>query len=147
MEGHWILGVIEDGSDDLRLEVCDENVRSAEVLISFIEKHVQKKTIIHTQIDSGPLSVSSSFINCLSEHGYIHTNEKFNDSDPGTGSQSIESQWQTVKKFFYYKSSNNHPQNIADIIVEYLWRRDVSRHKKDPFTQLLKAVKYVYVPK
>ncbi|CAG5052590.1 unnamed protein product [Parnassius apollo] len=28
IEGHWVLvGLIEDGSEDLRLEVCPENVR------------------------------------------------------------------------------------------------------------------------
>jgi len=30
--------MIEDGSDDLRLEVCPDNVRSAEVLIPLIKK-------------------------------------------------------------------------------------------------------------
>lgn len=33
--------MVEDGSDDLRLEVClDKSVRSAEVIIPIINKHV-----------------------------------------------------------------------------------------------------------
>ncbi|CAG5001863.1 unnamed protein product [Parnassius apollo] len=39
IEGHWVLGLIEDGSEDLRLEVFLENVRSAELLVPLIQKH------------------------------------------------------------------------------------------------------------
>ncbi|CAF4891312.1 unnamed protein product [Pieris macdunnoughi] len=38
VEGHWVLGMIEDGSEDKRLEVCPDNVRSAEVLVPLIKK-------------------------------------------------------------------------------------------------------------
>ncbi|XP_046971060.1 uncharacterized protein LOC124538102 [Vanessa cardui] len=48
IEGHWVLGMIEDGSEDLRLEVCPENIRSADVLVPLIKKHVAEGTIIHT---------------------------------------------------------------------------------------------------
>ncbi|XP_054089441.1 uncharacterized protein LOC128922540 [Zeugodacus cucurbitae] len=48
VQGHWVLGMVEDGSDDLRLEVCPDNVRSSEVLIPLIQKHVAEGTIICT---------------------------------------------------------------------------------------------------
>ncbi|XP_039968917.1 uncharacterized protein LOC120780724 [Bactrocera tryoni] len=48
VEGHWVLGMIEDGSEDLRLEVCPDNVRSAEVLIPLIRKNVREGTTIKT---------------------------------------------------------------------------------------------------
>ncbi|XP_018803117.1 PREDICTED: uncharacterized protein LOC108977722 [Bactrocera latifrons] len=38
VEGHWVLVMIEDGSEDLRLEVCPDNVRSVEILIPLILK-------------------------------------------------------------------------------------------------------------
>ncbi|KAL4703634.1 hypothetical protein ACJJTC_007661 [Scirpophaga incertulas] len=44
IEGHWVLGLIEDGSDDLRLEVCPNNERSSEILIDLIKKHVRVGT-------------------------------------------------------------------------------------------------------
>ncbi|KAL4710152.1 hypothetical protein ACJJTC_006449 [Scirpophaga incertulas] len=34
IEGHWIIGMIEDGSDDLRLEVCPNNGRETKKAIT-----------------------------------------------------------------------------------------------------------------
>lgn len=141
MEGHWVLGLIEDGSEDLRLEVCPDNVRSAEVLIPIIQKHVQEGTTIHTDYWRA--------YDCLDQYGYIH--KKVNHSDPdnpfvaqdGTHTQRIESQWRVVKRFFY-KDNYNHPENFADVIVEYLWRRANVKEKRDPFMELIKVVKHVY---
>ena len=48
IEGHWVIGMIEDSNDDLRLEVCPDNERSAEVLVPLIKKHVQEGSVIHT---------------------------------------------------------------------------------------------------
>ncbi|CAH2042563.1 unnamed protein product, partial [Iphiclides podalirius] len=64
IEGHWVLGLIEDGSEDLRLEVCPENVRSAEVLVPLIQKHVIEGSIIHTDCWRA--------YDCLGSYGYIH---------------------------------------------------------------------------
>ncbi|XP_036322022.1 uncharacterized protein LOC118736022 [Rhagoletis pomonella] len=96
VEGHWVLGMVEDGSDDLRLEVCPENVRSAEVLIPLIQKHVAEGTIICTDFWKA--------YDCLADHGYEH--RKVNHSDPdnpfvaddGTHTQRIESQWRVIKR-------------------------------------------------
>ncbi|XP_049317910.1 uncharacterized protein LOC125780182 [Bactrocera dorsalis] len=73
VEGHWVLRMIEDGSEDLRLEVCPDNVRSAEVLIPLIRKHVQEGTTIRTDFWRA--------YECLPDYGYTH--EKVNHSDPG----------------------------------------------------------------
>ncbi|XP_049302839.1 uncharacterized protein LOC125775847 isoform X2 [Bactrocera dorsalis] len=141
VEGHWVLGMIEDGSEDLRLEVCPDNVRSAEVLIPLIRKHVHEGTTIRTDFWRA--------YECLPEYGYIH--EKVNHSDPGnpliaedgTRSQRIESHWRVVKRFFY-KDNYNNPANFADLIVEFLWRREIRKKKTDPFISLLGVIKYVY---
>ncbi|KAI8440704.1 hypothetical protein MSG28_009054 [Choristoneura fumiferana] len=37
IEGHWVIGMIEDGSDDLQLEVCPDNERSADILVPLIK--------------------------------------------------------------------------------------------------------------
>ncbi|RVE50395.1 hypothetical protein evm_004932 [Chilo suppressalis] len=72
IEGHWVLGMIEDGSEDLRLEVCPDNIRSAEVLVPLIKKHVKPGTTIHTDYWRA--------YDCLGQHGFIH--KKVNHSDP-----------------------------------------------------------------
>ncbi|CAK1597792.1 unnamed protein product [Parnassius mnemosyne] len=141
IEGHWVLGMIEDGSEDLRLEVCPDNIRSAEVLVPLIQRHVAAGTTIHTDCWRA--------YDCLAEHGYTH--KKVNHSDPdnpfvaedGTHTQRIESQWRAVKRFFRKQNYNN-SQSFTDVIVEYLWRRNVEKFKKDPFKEIMRAIKHVY---
>ncbi|XP_052739130.1 uncharacterized protein LOC128198332 [Bicyclus anynana] len=95
IEGHWVIGMIEDGPGDLRLEVCPDNIRSADVLVPFIKKHVEVGTTIHTYFWQA--------YDCLSHHGYTH--KIVNHSDPenpfvapdGTYTQRIESQCRGVK--------------------------------------------------
>lgn len=141
IEGHWVLGMIEDGSEDLRLEVCPDNVRSAEVLVPLIKKHVEEGTTIHTDCWRA--------YDCLAENGYIH--KKVNHSDPdnpfvssdGTHTQRIESQWRAVKRYFK-KDNYNNTENFTNSIIEYLWRRNVTKNKKDPFIETINAINYVY---
>ncbi|KAJ0169179.1 hypothetical protein K1T71_015304 [Dendrolimus kikuchii] len=141
IEGHWVLGMIEDGSQDLRLEVCPDNIRSAEVLIPLIQKHVQVGTTIHTDCWRA--------YNCLSDYGYVH--KQVNHSDPenpfvgadGIHTQRIEAQWRVVKSFFRTKHFTN-MSNFTDLIIEYLWRRYVIKFKKDAFVELVNAIKFVY---
>ncbi|XP_047521980.1 uncharacterized protein LOC125060908 [Pieris napi] len=143
IEGHWVLGMIEDNSEDLRLEVCSDNIRSAEVLVPLIQKHVEVGTTIHTDFWRA--------YDCLSEHGYLH--KKVNHSNPdnpfvaedGTHTQRIESQWRAVKRFFKKDNYNFYStENFTDHLYEYLWRRNNKKYKKDPFEELLIAIKYIY---
>lgn len=66
IEGKWVLGFIENGSEDVPLEVCPNNIRSALVLFPLILKHVEigTSTTIHTD--------NWEAYDCLSEHGFIH---------------------------------------------------------------------------
>ncbi|XP_050340834.1 uncharacterized protein LOC126767342 [Bactrocera neohumeralis] len=48
VEGHWVLGMIEDGSEVIRLEVCPDNLRTADILIPLIQKHVAEGSVIRT---------------------------------------------------------------------------------------------------
>ncbi|XP_017470835.1 PREDICTED: uncharacterized protein LOC108362406 [Rhagoletis zephyria] len=144
VEGHWVLGMIEDGSEYLRLEVCPENVRFAEVLIPLIQKHVIEGTIIRTDYWKA--------YDCLSSYGYEH--QKVNHSDPenpfvapdGTHTQRIESQWRVVKSFFH-KDNFNNPANFADLVVEFLWRKSILKNREHPFTKLIDAIKRTYKQK
>lgn len=97
--------MIEDGSDDLRLEVCPDNVRSADILVPLIQKHVQEGSIIHTDFWRA--------YQCLPEHGYIHKRVNRNDNinkfvaPDGTHTQRIESQWRGLKKKCFVSSIIN----------------------------------------
>lgn len=48
IEGHWVLGMIAEGSEDLRLVICPNNVRNSETLVPLILEHVARGSIIHT---------------------------------------------------------------------------------------------------
>ncbi|XP_049316680.1 uncharacterized protein LOC125779385 [Bactrocera dorsalis] len=141
VEGHWVLGMIADENDDLRLEVCPDNVRSAEVLIPLIKKHVAPGITISTDCWKA--------YDGLANHGYEH--RKVNHSDPdnpfvaadGTHTQRIESQWRVIKRFF---ARDNNPENFADRIFEYVWRKNVANRHEDPFVKLLEAIKFIYKP-
>ncbi|KAL0829808.1 hypothetical protein ABMA28_003291 [Loxostege sticticalis] len=126
VEGHWVLGMIEDGSDDLRLEVCPDNQRNADVLVQLIKKHVREGSTKHTDFWKA--------YDCLPEHGYIH--KKVNHSDPvnkfvapdGVHTQRIESHW----------------LNITEWLIEHIWRRYNRINHRDQFEELLKCIVYVY---
>ncbi|KAM3956862.1 uncharacterized protein ACR2FA_009173 [Aphomia sociella] len=98
VEGHWVIGMVEDGSDDLRMEVCPDNEGSAKILVPLIKKHVQEGSIIYTDFWSA--------YDCLLEHGYVHI--KINYTDPehrfvapdGTSTQSNESYWHIMEKIY-----------------------------------------------
>lgn len=61
--------MIEDGQDDLRLEVCPKNIRTGEVLILLIKKYVAEGTDYWKAYEALP------------KHGYEH--RRVNQSSPG----------------------------------------------------------------
>lgn len=111
------------------------------MLIPLILKHVELGTTIHTDYWRA--------YDCLPEHGYTH--KKVNHSDKenpfiapdGTHTQRIESQWRVVKKFFKDKHFSN-DENFSNMIVEYMWRRNIAKYNKDPFEEIIKCIQYVY---
>ncbi|CAG4920008.1 unnamed protein product [Colias eurytheme] len=133
VEGHWVLGMVDDETNELRLEVCPNNERSAEVLIPLIKKHVAEGSIIHTDCWRA--------YDSLPTHGYIH--KKVNHSNPenpfiaedGTHTQHIESQWRNLKRRFH---KVNYKENFEDWLIEYLWRTDIRKSHLDSFEELLK---------
>ncbi|CAH0723505.1 unnamed protein product, partial [Brenthis ino] len=139
IEGHWVLGMIEDGSDDLRLEICPDNEQSADILVPLVKKHVQEGSIIHTN--------SWKAYECLPEHGYIHKKSNHSDHDKKfvapntTHTQWIESHWRGLKKVFHM---NQFKGNFTEWLVEFAWRRKIKINHLDPFEELLKVINYVY---
>lgn len=137
IEGHWILGMIQDGSEDFRLVVCPDNVRDAATLIPIIEEHVAPGTEIRTDMWKAYTR--------LPEHGYIH--KVVNHSDPenhfvspeGVHTQRIESSWRPAKDWF--RSKHVPKEKFVELVVEYQWRRECKKSGLDPFDSLLFAIR------
>ncbi|XP_069364576.1 uncharacterized protein [Maniola hyperantus] len=142
IEGQWVIGMSELGSDELRLDVCPGNEICIENLVPLIKKHIEEGSIIQANY-LRPYS-------CLSEHGYLF--RKTNDSN-GCSEQidinpekmdcgiKLEDQWARLGKAY---KRNPYVKNFADWLVEYTWRYKIKTQHKDPFEELLNAVKFVY---
>ncbi|XP_004536376.1 uncharacterized protein LOC101459618 isoform X1 [Ceratitis capitata] len=139
-ENQWLLGLIEDDSEDLRLEICNDNVRSVEALLPLIKKHVKEGTIIRSDFwDS---------IDSLTGSGYKYQKTNYDDTENPIDNDEnyirrIDSQWRVVKRF-YYRDNFKNCTNFADMMVECLWRKSISEKHEDPFLKLIEAVKYTY---
>ena len=95
VEGHWLLGIIQDGSDDFRLEICPDNERTSDALIPLIERHVAPGGVIRTDQWRAYWSLPQS--------GYIH--ETVNHSEEfvtveGVHTQRIEAMLRPMRQFF-----------------------------------------------
>ena len=129
--------MIQDGSEDVRLELCPDNVRSTDTLLPLIEKHIAKGTTVCTD--------HWRAYDCLSQNGYIH--EKVNHSDPdqpwvnpeGFHTQRTESTWRVVKQHF---NGRHIPKEaFADHLVGYQWFRRCKKNNIDVFEELLVPVR------
>ncbi len=138
VEGSWILGIIESGSKEFRLEICPGNSRSAATLLPLIQKHVELGSTIVTDKWAG--------YNCLKDNGYLHLTVNHSDNfvDPNTGAhtQNIECEWRPLKHRI--SRGGVHTKYLADHLCEYLWLREISRKNQDPFAELLKAIRRIY---
>ena len=72
IDGHWVLGLIENNSEDFRLIICPDDIRDAATLIHIIKKHVQEGSEIRTD--------AWRAYSTLSQNGYTHN--VVNHSDP-----------------------------------------------------------------
>ncbi|XP_044753610.1 uncharacterized protein LOC123312257 isoform X2 [Coccinella septempunctata] len=138
VEGHWVLGMIEDGSEEVAMMVVE--FRDAHTLTEQIRNYILPGTTIHTDMWRG--------YNLLSEAGYVH--RRVNHSDPenpfiasdGTHTQRIESTWRPAKNWFRNKQIP--ADQFPEYLIEYLWRRHIRKRKLDPMEEVLKAIRYFY---
>ncbi|KMQ91627.1 hypothetical protein RF55_8482 [Lasius niger] len=93
VEGHWLLGMIEDENEDLRLEMCPDNQRTTQVLIPLIQQHMAPGSTIHTD--------EWRAYNELARCGYIHRtvnhSREFVAAD-GIHTQRIEASWRPMRR-------------------------------------------------
>lgn len=143
IRGHWVLGMVADGSDDLRFVVCPEGRRDADTLVPMIQDHVAEGSIIRTDYWRAYLELPS--------HGFVH--QRVNHSDPdhpfvssdGVHTNRIESMWSGAKTWF--RTRPNRPADedqFSLFLCEYLWRRLVRKQGRDPMLALLDAIREEY---
>lgn len=144
MIGHWVIGMIAEGSDDLRIELCPcnencpEGGRSAEDLIPLIKRHVALKSIIYTD----------SWRAYRSLNGYTH--KIVNHFDPenhfrapdGTQTQRIKSNWRPLKD--YFRGRRVPRDKFADALIEFGWRRSCKKSKNGAYNALIKIIQKFY---
>lgn len=130
VEGQWVLGMI-DQRGLLRLEIVAK--RDKETLHAVIQRHVAVGSIIHTD--------EWRSYSGLEEHGYEHDTVchkmEFVAAN-GTHTQKIESQWRAIRRKF--NSGGVPREDLADHLLEYIWRRQCKIDQKCPFGQLMQII-------
>ena len=141
VEGSWILGMIEVGTQErignYRLEICPDNRRDQATLLPIIERHIEPETTIITDLWRG--------YNGLNDLGYNHltVNHTYNFVDPVTfaHTQNIESSWRPLKKRL--NRGGVHKSKLAEHMCEFLWRREVRRNDGLYFESLIRNISQI----
>jgi len=120
-----------------RVEICPDNKRDKDTLVTLIKKHVMRGTEIHTDCWKGYMN--------LEEHGYVHKtvnhSESFINHETGAYTQNIESSWRWMRREL--SRGGVRKDSLGDHLCEFLWRR-IKKLGQDPFMQLLIDIKRCY---
>jgi hypothetical protein len=142
VEGQWIFGMILHGSnerpEELRHEICPNNRRDSDTLLSLVKKHVALGTTI--------ISDCWAAYNCLNNEGFNHltVNHSYNFNDPDTwaNTQKIESIWRQLRTRLARGGVRS--EYLGDHLCEFLWHREIRKRGLDPFSDFLKEICKVY---
>nr|CAD2183380.1 unnamed protein product [Meloidogyne enterolobii] len=134
VEGSWILGMIDIETNELRLEICPDNKRDKDTLLSLITKHVRPDSTIFTDFWRG---YADLFANGF-EHYCVNHQLHFVNPETQANTNKIESQWRPIRKRL--ARGGVHKEKLADHLCEFLWRRDAKRHEKDTFNHLITII-------
>lgn len=114
--------MIERGGNKYRLEICPENKRDENTLLSLIQKHVATGSEIHTDCWKGYTN--------LEKYGYIHKtvnhSTNFVDPDSGAYTQTIESSWRSLRARL--SRGGIRQDMMIDHMCEYLWRYEIKKN-------------------
>ena len=128
-----VCGMVdEDGL--VRMELCRDG-RTKEALHAIIRRNVRSGSKIHSD--------GWTAYRGLDRIGYAHqvVNHRREFVSPeGTHTQRIESQWRAMRREFSHGGRRH--EDLADNIVEYLWRRGCHQRNLDPFAYLVPILKY-----
>ena len=135
MDGRWVIGGIERGSDNMVLQIVH-----ARTLTPIIQANVQQGSIIHTD--------DWKAYRRLPRYGYTHHmvnhSENFVDLTTGAHTQTIliESTWGQVKSK-YKKMHGTSRDLIPTYIIEHIWRR--RQGGDSPFAMIINCIVATYM--
>lgn len=117
VEGCWVFGGIQRGSDRCFLVVCPDNSRSEATLLPIIKQYVAPGTTIITD-------GWKAYIN-LGNHGYIHHDVKHcrNFVDPASGAHTngCEGNWTHVKSRVLRRGGRRSTAGLALDLSQFMW--------------------------
>ena len=135
VEGSWILVMVDIETNELRLEICPNNKRYQETLLTLIEKHVQHDSTVFSDCWKGYTNLSAAGF----EHFCVNHQLNFVNPDNQVTTNKIESQWRPLRKRLARGGISK--EHLANHLCEFLWRCDAIRMDVDPFNLLLDTIK------
>jgi hypothetical protein len=132
--GTWVLGMLDENTGQFRLEICQNNNRSAASLIPLIKKNIADGSVIMT--DCWPS------YNSLKNNGYYHLTVNhsihFVNQQTLANTQKIECSWRHMKTALTKGGKNC--ELMAQYLCKYLWRRHYRRLGADMFIQFMNDI-------
>jgi ISXO2-like transposase domain len=95
VEGHWVLGMIDVETGELRIALCKNNHRSEAELLPWIEAWVEKGTTIYSDCWKAYGKLESMGY----KHETVNHSQTFVRPD-GMNTNKIESNWRPLKDYF-----------------------------------------------
>ncbi|KAG7303896.1 hypothetical protein JYU34_010808 [Plutella xylostella] len=149
--GHWIIGIIEEGTSDFRVDIFPDNEKNInENMVRLVKKHV---------IEGSTIRASDwAAYRCLCDHGYaVEVTDDASErlwqvlkrSHKGVEvtDDSILRPWQVVKRYFKglkERCQYQEDMEFAEWLVERSWRKRMKLRGLDPFEKLIECIQYVY---
>lgn len=138
-DGKWICGMIEIETGRFRTFLCPNNKRDEATLLPIILANVLPGTTIMTD--------KWRAYRQLVNHGYNHltVNHSVNFVDPTSGAhtQHIEASWRPLKTRLRSRGINAE-DDMADHLLEYLWKRKVKRENQCPLDAFVEVIRHAY---
>ena len=113
VDGHWVLGGIERGTDKICLVPVQRN---SATLISIVQQYVRRGT-------TDLWGAYSSLGQCGYVHGTVNHSQNFVDPVTKVHTNSIEGMWTHAKKLKNHSTSED---LFGSYLIEYMWRRRIN---------------------
>lgn len=130
----WVLGAIDEAGG-LRMRVVPD--RSSATLNPILGEWCRPGSVLHTD--------GWRAYGALADPPYNFTHRVVNHSlrgsgrfvaPDGTNTQRVECEWRHVRRTF--SPGGRRKEDIADLLVEHIWRRQCRQLNRDPFADLVR---------
>ena len=128
----WVLGMIDE-DENIRVMICER--RDMGTLEPPIIDHVAPGSRIHT--DGWP---AYRDLDCLSYYHRVVNHKKEFVAADGSHTQKIERVWRDMRHQ-KFSAGGIRRHDIAEHLIEYMWRRECLKKNWDPFARLVTMLK------